>query len=164
MTLTQERLRYWVAGEPIPQGSKRVWLGADKQVRMREDAGVRHTTWRWELATAARQAMSAAGLTEPYWQPVYVSLHFALHRPSSHYGTGRNLKAVKPSAPDYPAKVPDIDKLTRAVLDSMTSIVWVDDAQVVRLHATKGFVHRWEEEGVSILMATYDKETEVDGE
>jgi len=159
MTMAVERLRYWVAGEPIPQGSKRAWYDdKHKRVHMTEDAGVRHTTWRWELATAARLAMNAAGLTEPYWQPVYISLNFASHRPSSHYGTGRNAQTLKPSAPDFPAKVPDIDKLTRAVLDSMTSIVWVDDAQVVRLHATKGFVHRWQEQGVSILLATYERE------
>lgn len=161
MTQVRLRLHYWVAGTPVPQGSKRVWLGANKQVRMREDAGVRHTTWRWELANAARQAMSEAVVIDPIWEPVYVSLNFALHRPASHYGTGKNRQTVRPSAPDYPAKVPDIDKLTRAVLDSMTSIVWVDDAQVVRLHATKGFVHQWEEEGVYVNVATYIREEEV---
>lgn len=32
---------------------------------------------------------------------------------------------------------PDLDKLTRAVLDALTGIVWVDDRQVVALHSTK---------------------------
>jgi Holliday junction resolvase RusA-like endonuclease len=32
---------------------------------------------------------------------------------------------------------PDLDKLTRAVLDALTGIVWTDDAQVVAVAATK---------------------------
>ena len=160
MTLRSEaRLSYWVAGTPIPQGSKRAWYDdKHKQVRMTEDAGVRHTTWRFELAAGARLAMQEAGLSEPFAEPIYVSLNFTLHRPLSHYGSGRNSQQVKPGANDLPVKPPDIDKLTRAVLDSMTSIVWVDDAQVVRLHATKAFVHRWQEEGVSVNVATYERE------
>jgi Holliday junction resolvase RusA-like endonuclease len=127
---------------------------------MREEAGVRHTTWRYELAAQARLAMQDAGLVTPYREPIYVALHFTLHRPASHYGTGKNSERLAPRAPLFPSKPPDIDKLTRAVLDSMTSIVWVDDAQVVRLTATKGFVHRWQEEGVSINVATYEREDE----
>lgn len=158
--VAKARLQYWVAGEPIPQGSKRVWKGPQGQLHMREDAGVRHTTWRYELAAQARLAMSEAGLVTPFRQPIYVALHFAIHRPQSHYGTGRNSEALVPRAPLYPTKPPDIDKLVRAVYDSMTSIVWVDDAQVVRDAHTKGFVHRWEEEGVNVSVATYEVEAE----
>jgi len=157
MTPPIMRVSFVVAGTPIPQGSKRAWYNAaTKQVHMTEDAGSRHSTWRFELSGAARQAMADAGYIEPFEQPIHCSLHFRQHRPLGHYGTGKNARLVKASAPPLPIKPPDIDKLSRAVLDSMTSIVWVDDSQVVRLTAAKTFVERWEEEGVSIYISTYE--------
>jgi len=150
------RIGYWVAGTPIPQGSKRAWYNeATKQVMMTEDAGSRHTTWRHELSGQARQAMADHGYIEPFREAIHIALRFKSHRGLGHYGSGRNSEKLKPSAPAHPTKPPDIDKLARAVLDSMTSIVWVDDAQVVKLTATKGWVHRWEEEGVFIDVSTF---------
>lgn len=156
-------IRYWVAGEPIPQGSKRVWRGKDGNVHMLEDAGVRHTTWRHELASTARRAMlqvrdAGQGDGFPFRGPVSLTLTFTQHRPKTHYGTGRNDRVLKSSAPDLPLKAPDVDKLARAVLDSMTSIVYVDDAQVVRLTAVKVFVHLWEEEGVAVNIQLLGRE------
>src|SRR5262245_7815427 len=152
------RLGYWVAGTPIPQGSKRAWYNEKtKTVHMTEDAGSRHTSWRFELSSHARQAMSDAGYVEPFRQPIHIALHFRQHHPLGHYGSGKNAEKLKPSSPTLPIKPPDLDKLTRAVFDSLTSIVWVDDAQVVRLTTTKSFVHRWEEEGVAIYVSTYEE-------
>lgn len=151
------RLGYFVAGTPIPQGSKRAWYNdKTKQVVMREDAGSRHTTWRFEVSGQSRQQMSDAGYIEPFRQPIHIALHFVMHRPLSHYGSGRNAEKHKPSAPRHPIKPPDLDKLTRAVFDALTSIVWVDDAQVVRLTTTKSFIDRWQEEGVGIYVSTYE--------
>ena len=83
-----------------------------------------------------------------------VSLH--QHRPAGHYGSGKYSQRVKPSAPRHPGRKPDLDKLVRAVFDSLTSIVWIDDAQVVRLTAMKRYIDRWEEEGVAIHVSTYE--------
>jgi len=38
---------------------------------------------------------------------------------------------VKPGAPGWPTPQPDVDKLSRSVLDACKEIVWRDDAQVV---------------------------------
>ena len=158
------RVAFDVAGTPIPQGSKRAWVAGDGKVRMTEDAGVRHHTWRMELTGAARQAMSNAGrFGEPYREPVSCMLTFRVHRPKGHYGTGRNSEALRASAPRFPAKSPDLDKLTRAVWDSLTSVVWVDDGQVVAATIRKQFIDRWEEEGVHIVVGTFDDEGELDG-
>lgn len=154
-------LHYWVRGEPVPQGSKRVWKGPTGTLHMKEDAGIRHTTWRYELAAAARTAMTDDGFITPFREPIYLGIDFTMRRNIGHYGTGRNAERLAPRAPALPTKPPDIDKLVRAVLDSMTGIVYVDDSQVVRLHTTKTFVHRWEEEGVTIKVATYEED---DGE
>ena len=156
MSLALMRVSYFVAGTPVPQGSKRAWYNPTiKQVVMTEDAGSRHTSWRWELSSYARQAMSDAGYLTPFAGPILCSLSFRMHRNLTHYGTGRNSRVVKASSPSHPIVAPDVDKLARAVLDSLTSIVWVDDAQVVRLTATKDYVERWEEEGVVVTVSTW---------
>lgn len=42
----------------------------------------------------------------------------------------------------YPSKRPDLDNFIKLVLDAMNSIVFVDDAQVVELHAEKQYDER----------------------
>ena len=39
----------------------------------------------------------------------------------------------------WPDRRPDLDKLCRACLDSLTGIVWRDDTQVVHLEASKDY-------------------------
>jgi hypothetical protein len=103
-----------VMGTPIPQGSKRAWVAGDGKVRMTEDAGARHHTWRAEVTGQARQAMSDAGrFGDPYREPISCILTFSFHRPQFHYGTGRNGESVKPSAPPFPIKPPDLDGIER---------------------------------------------------
>jgi Holliday junction resolvase RusA-like endonuclease len=153
------RVAFTVTGTPIPQGSKRAWVAGDGKVRMTEDAGARHHTWRMEITGAARQAMANIGrFGEPYREPITCVLTFRTHRPKGHYGTGKNADIVKPSAPPYPAKSPDLDKLTRAVWDSLTSVVWVDDGQVVAATIRKQFIERWEEEGVEVKVGTFGED------
>lgn len=39
----------------------------------------------------------------------------------------------------YPSVKPDLDKLIRAVLDALTGIVYLDDSQVIGIHASKRY-------------------------
>lgn len=143
-----------VRGRPVPQGSKRAWVDPKSgRVMMKEDQGNRHTSWRFEVLKAAQRALTDAGIVAPTSEPIRVVLTFFFFRPGHHYGTGRNAQTLKPSSPPYPhGKIGDVDKLARAVLDSMTDArVFVDDSQVVDLHARK----RWADlytgtEGVSV--------------
>jgi len=77
----------------------------------------------------------------PIMGNVEAILDFYLPRPRSHFGSGRNSQAVRPTAPRYPAghMSGDIDKLTRCVLDGITGVLIADDSQVVRLSARKLF-------------------------
>jgi Holliday junction resolvase RusA-like endonuclease len=70
-----------------------------------------------------------------YQGPLQLTVLFYVPRPKSHYGVKGQLK----SAPRYPTVRPDVTKLVRPLEDSLTGIVWRDDAQVVRQLAEKRY-------------------------
>ncbi len=44
---------------------------------------------------------------------------------------------MKRGTPSFVTVKPDLDKLVRAIMDSLSSVVWRDDAQVAQVRATK---------------------------
>lgn len=137
-----------VRGLPAPQGSKRpVRLGNGRAGVVESSKAV--GPWR-EAVRAECQGQAA----EPIPGPVNVTVSFLLPRPISHFGTGRNAGMVRPSAPAYPAGVPDLDKLVRSTLDGLTAGGAIDDdARIVRIIASKNYgtpagVRIWIEEAL----------------
>ena len=108
--------------------------------------------WRRAIADAARAAMDLLPADEQRAATgaVSVTLDFLLPRPKGHLGTGRNAGVLRESAPVDPLSKPDLDKLARAVLDALTGIAWVDDAQVTDLVAAKRFSPRPDQAGVHV--------------
>lgn len=104
--------------------------------------------WR-RLVTVA---VLAAHDGPPLEGPLLASLVFELERPKGHSGTGRNAGELRPSAPTYPSTAPDLDKLIRAVFDSITDAgtVWSDDSQVVRVVASKIYADGDSSPGVTV--------------
>lgn len=128
----------FVAGQPRSQGSKR-WMpnGA-----MREAGAENLKPWRAAITSEAVGEIGRTGW-ETLGGPVYVSIDFLFMRPKSHYGTGRNQGVTKANAPLFHSSQPDIDKLARAVLDSLTdAAVFRDDSQVATLTLTKTYAER----------------------
>ena len=77
-------------------------------------------------------------LSEPLRGPVSVSCGFYMPRPKAHYGTGKNARILKNSAPKRHAKKPDLDNLIKFVLDCLNmSGVWTDDNQVYKIESHK---------------------------
>ena len=70
---------------------------------------------------------------------VYVHLTFRLPRPVS-----------LPKRRVHPVTRPDVDKLTRACFDALSSVVWADDAQVVGVRANKRYAEAGEQPGVLV--------------
>jgi len=82
--------------------------------------------WREAVRAETQRVMGSAA---PLAGPVSVRIGFWLPRPRS-----------LPKSVLWPAKRPDLDKLTRAVLDGLTDGgAWGDDGQVVSLLASKEF-------------------------
>jgi crossover junction endodeoxyribonuclease RusA len=131
-------IRFFAPGSPAPQGSKR-HVGRGIMVESSRAVG----PWRERVALAAHNAMLTAGLT-PFTGAVVVGLSFVLPRPKS------TPKRFTPPA----VKRPDCDKLTRAVFDSLSGIVYLDDSQVIDLHATKRLAEIGETPGVDITVGS----------
>ena len=114
-----------VAGLPVTQGSMRAFVRNGRPI-LTSTSGQKLKDWRDTIAYAAQDARQ--GEYADAGVPVFVSLAFALPRPKS-----------APKSVLYPTKKPDLDKLIRAALDALTSVVFKDDSQVVDLTATKRF-------------------------
>ncbi len=135
------RIQFTVYGEARPQGSKisqviyrRDGTPVTKNGRVvtvvRDDCPkTRH--WRETIAAAARAAYSGPLLTGA----LKISLGFFRPRPRGHFGK-RGLRA---SAAKFPTTRPDTVKLTLAVEDALSGVLWRDDAQIVEHHIVKSW-------------------------
>jgi crossover junction endodeoxyribonuclease RusA len=108
-----------VLGDPASQGSHSVINGRIVQVN-----SAKHKRWRNAVAFAALD------LVGPDWEliddPVELSVIFYLPRP-------------KTATREYPAVMPDLDKLIRSVGDSLSGTVIQDDSRIVAIHAHKRY-------------------------
>jgi crossover junction endodeoxyribonuclease RusA len=88
-----------------------------------------------------------------------VAITLRLARPAGHWGKGRNAGRLVPTAPAVPRGKPDIDKLARSTLDSLTGIVFDDDSRVARLELRKIYAAPGQE-GARIEVAMMRMEAE----
>jgi Holliday junction resolvase RusA-like endonuclease len=127
----------FVPGVPRPQGSKQAFRNQHSGRIAVVESSKHVKTWRDDIRGALLDRLPSAA---PFTYPVTVCLGFVMPRPKFHYRTGRNAHLLRDTAPPHPIGKPDVDKLARAVLDAIGSAgVWVDDSQVVELHAAKGY-------------------------
>lgn len=131
----------FIQGEPRPQGSKTPVRRGNKIVLI--EAQKQLPAWR-EHMTRMLQLKQLEHETA-FVSAVNVALTFWLPRP----------KSVKRQ---YPTGTYDIDKLTRAVLDSITKAgVWRDDSDVVDLTVRKTYADL-HEPGVLISITPFDND------
>lgn len=123
-----------VNGEPIPKGSTRSFAVARGTGDKRRYTGqtvnmasnlAKLRPWESRVADAALQA--GVEITK---RPVVVACRFYFRRPKSHFRSGKNAHLLRDNAPEYHTNKPDLDKLTRALLDGLTNVAYLDDSQV----------------------------------
>ena len=116
--MSRREVEFRVDGPPAPKGSARavkskstgkavLLMGSDAK------SGRRLKSWATAVAWAAR----AAWRGEPARGAVHLTIFFWM--------------------PGKSTRPPDLDKLQRTILDALTGIVYVDDAQVVYVEASK---------------------------
>lgn len=131
-------LAFEVRGIPGAQGSKR-HVGRGIMV----ESSTKVKPWRTDVKAAAEAALIATDCWETgHRGPVAIRLAFTFARPAGHYGTGRNARTVKASAPAYPTSrgLGDVDKLQRATFDALAAAgVIYDDSQITVVWASKAW-------------------------
>ena len=125
-----------VTGDPASQGSHAIMRGRIVQVN-----STKHKAWRKAIV------QEAIAILPDDWQPIdepcELIVNFYMPKPAS----------VKRSLPTVS---PDLDKLIRAVGDSLTdSGIVIDDSRIVRISARKLYAEGIEP-GATILVRTLD--------
>lgn len=142
-------VEFFVAGKATTQGSKKAF-NVGGRPRMVETREKELRPWRAQIATEAQRAMEEIGATCLFDGPVSVVIHFAMTKPASAPKRKRT----------YPvgARSGDLDKLARAVLDGITSVVVADDSQVIELYANKDWAHPDELPGAHVWVMKWGSE------
>ena len=109
-----------IPGVPVPKLRPRITKNGRYDIQSEIKRGV-----QWEIRQQLPKDYQAS-TSALVW-----SIDAFLPRPKNHYGTGKNLDKLKPSAPPYHRIKPDHDNIQKFYLDCMSKLVFVDDAQVV---------------------------------
>jgi Holliday junction resolvase RusA-like endonuclease len=130
--------------EPRPQGSKK-YVGtrrtaAGNNIPLIIEASPGLPVWRKAVSDAVVQAMHDSGDMSKFDGAVKVEAVFYVTR-------------KRTVTRDLPTVPPDVDKLSRALLDSLKP-VWRDDSQVVRLEVSKKYATK--EAGVAVTISNYN--------
>ena len=134
-----------VYGLPAPQGSKTAYVRNGRASLVESSKEL--PAWRDSVIYSVRTGKRP---TTPLAEPVYVGLEFRFPRPKSHYGKDGG---IKPAAVSRHTVKPDLDKLTRGVLDALViAQVLTDDATVSTIRAEKRYVEARELPGCHICV------------
>lgn len=135
-------IEFEVEGIPQVQGNHRV-----SRSGYTYDTNKKLAPWRRRVALVARQAMNRHRL-DPIEGPVSLTIEYALPR----------TKAMKTDPPPPMVQRPDSTKLTRAIEDALSGIVYADDSQITdhRTHKRRAFLGEQPHARVRIEPATQE--------
>jgi Holliday junction resolvase RusA-like endonuclease len=122
-------LRFTVYGSPVPQGSmKAVTPKNARFTKLVSDNEKLLKPWRQQVSETAFVALKEqwGAAAQPIEGPVAIVLDFYFDRP----------KSVKR---DHVTVAPDVDKCQRSIFDSLSGVVFRDDALVVDVRARKHY-------------------------
>ena len=130
---------FWVPGIPQTKGSTKGFIGRSKTTGKPRafitNDNPKNKQWAQDVVRIAQRYASSG----PMDGPVSLALSFFL------------VRARKPKHPEWPITKPDLDKITRSILDSLKQAgIYHDDAQVCAMHCLKFFAHHGP--GVEILV------------
>lgn len=140
--------KFEVIGKPIPQGSWKAFISKTTGHAMAKPSNEKElNAWR-KLVAETAQACRPPWLREPYDGAVWVKLIYVRKRNDSDYL--KDGVTLRKGAPRFPDTSPDIDKLTRAMLDSLTGVAFTNDARVIAAPDLKRFGGLGERERVLV--------------
>lgn len=137
---TEQRLRAFridVLGTPAPKGSGRAILIRGKARHVPSGSNTNRDALKsWDVAVREAALAAVGDVQAPPFVDTAIAITIVFHmkRPGSHY---RADGTIKPKAPKHPKSKPDVSKLARATEDTLSGIVFDDDARVVDAHVRK---------------------------
>lgn len=148
-------ITFEVLGVPAPKGSSRAMMKGGHAINVPSGSNANRDKIKAWSTAVREQALEACGAdrTAPVFvcTALSVEIVFCMARPMGHWGKGKNAGKLVPTAPQYPATKPDIDKLVRTTLDAMTGLVFDDDSRISRLVATKEWARPGHEGAVIVV-------------
>lgn len=148
-------LRFFVAGDPVSQGSMVCRGMQTKRVGYHQIVPSNQRdllAWRQAVIDVAKWTAQ-----NEQWQPLDCAearLIFRFERPKGHYRGGRYADQLKADAPRYHETYPDVDKLVRAVFDALTAAeVVTDDKVITTVTAAKRYCQPGQQPGVNIVLS-----------
>jgi len=127
--LESPRIEFFAHGTPAPQGSLRAFVRNGHTILTSDNRRLK--PWRSEVASCALARMEETGSQAPLFTrkvPVSLDLTFYFQKPKS-----------TPRKQTSHIVRPDVDKAIRGILDSLTGILYHDDAQVTEIVARKRY-------------------------
>lgn len=141
---SKRSVRFWVPGTPVSQGSlSPVRRGGRGKILLVPRNHKELKIWREAVGYEALRHFSS-----PKGGPMALRLDFLLQRPKT---VDREDLTVKP----------DLDKLSRAIGDALTGVVYQDDAQVTAQRLTKRYADDWQYPGVWIQIARSESDLDT---
>lgn len=134
-------LVFTVFGVAQPQGSAKAFMPKNARFPIVTSDNPQLKGWRQLVAQAASRALEGSGIFLE--GPIQVCADFYLPRPKSIGG--------KPKAH---LTRPDVDKLSRAIGDALTGVLYRDDSQITQLKVTKAYARVGESPHAVIAVST----------
>ncbi len=128
------RVSFVVYSRAAPQGSKR-FMGPGRMM----ESSKRVKPFRQDVRFTAMDTPVPDGW--PMEAPMRVSYRFHFRRPKSHFTSKGSLTKSAPLEA-ISHGLDDIEKLARAVSDSLSGVLFHDDRQVVEMHLAKAYDDR----------------------
>lgn len=123
-------ITFTVFGIPKPKGSlKPFTYQKEGKTKVAMSRDKKHVDWENLVRNEAQRHAQNGYSTNP----LRIKLEFYLTKPKS-----RIRKYSNPYP--YPSTRPDLDKLVRSILDSLTGVLFKDDSQVCEIEAFKMYV------------------------
>jgi crossover junction endodeoxyribonuclease RusA len=122
-------MTFTVYGIAQPKGNMRAFVKRGMKFPIVTESNRNVRSWSQLVAEGASRELAASG-GHQITGPVLVAVDFGLPRPKKYQRLGLEVAHCV---------APDLDKLARGVLDALSGVAFVDDAQVVHLFATKTY-------------------------
>lgn len=119
-------ITFSVKGFPQTKGSTRAFIPKGWNRAVITNDNKKNKPWEKVVKMMAQCQAPKDG---PWCDPIELNMRFFLKKPKSHPKT----KHV------WHTKKPDVDKLIRSIKDSLSGIIYMDDRQVVSVHAFKQY-------------------------